>query len=298
MQGAVVRRQVFSAPGVLQGIVRSLRRNPVRPVALVLLVTIAGVMLVPFLWLLSSSLKSEGQIWVFPIQWVPKPVMWSNYVRALTYLPFGLYTMNTLFITIMTLLGVVLTSSLAGYAFARLRFPGREMIFYIVLSTMMLPYVVTLIPTYIIFKDLGWIDTFKPLIVPAFFGGGAFNIFLFRQFFRTIPQELLDAARIDGASELKIFGEIMVPLSSPVMATVAIFTFMGAWNDFLGPLIYLNSPNKLTVALGLANFKNLYSTNWNLLMAASAAMIMPIVALFFVAQRYFVKGIVLTGMKG
>ncbi|HOP56484.1 MAG TPA: carbohydrate ABC transporter permease, partial [bacterium] len=165
-----------------------------------ILCIIGFVMFIPFLWLVSSSLKPMEDIWVFPPKWIPNPPRWDNYYNALTYLPFGRYILNTLFITFMVLVGVLLTSSIAGYAFARLRFPGKDFIFYVLLSTMMLPYIVTLIPIYIMFKNLGWLDTYKPLIIPAYFGGGAFNIFLFRQFFMGIPQELVDSARIDGAS--------------------------------------------------------------------------------------------------
>lgn len=263
-----------------------------------ILCVIGFVMFIPFLWLVSSSLKPMEDIWVFPPKWIPNPPRWDNYYNALTYLPFVRYILNTLFITFMVLVGVLLTSSIAGYAFARLRFPGKDFIFYVLLSTMMLPYIVTLIPIYIMFKNLGWLDTYKPLIIPAYFGGGAFNIFLFRQFFMGIPQELVDSARIDGASEPSIFFRIIIPLSMPVVVTIAIFTFLGTWNDFMGPLLYLQSPQKLTVAVGLSYFRGMYSTQWNYLMAASTVMIIPPIILFLLAQRYFVRGIVLTGLKG
>ncbi len=256
------------------------------------------VMLLPFLWLLSTSLKEQQQIFRYPPEWIPSPVRWQNYPEALGQLPFGQFTLNTLVITCLTLAGVLLTSSLAAYGFARLRFPGRDLIFLVLLSAMMLPYAVIMIPQYILFRYLGWIDTFLPLTVPHFFGGGVFNIFLLRQFFRTIPADLTDAARIDGAGELRIYWQIMLPLAGPALATVAIFTFINSWNDFLGPLIYLSSHDKYTIALGLATFKGLYSTQWQYLMAASTVMIAPIIVLFFLAQRSFVQGIVMTGTKG
>lgn len=264
----------------------------------ILLMIGSALMMVPFLWLVSSSLKGPAQLWVFPPQWIPNPVKWSNYHEALTTLPFHIYFRNTILIVAFTLFGVLGSSSLSAYGFARLRFPGRDAIFMILLSTMMLPGVVLMIPQFIMFRNLGWIDTFKPLIIPHYFGGGAFNVFLLRQFFRSLPEELSDAARIDGCGEFKIYYRIILPLAKPALATIGIFTFMGTWNDFMGPLIYLNSPGKRTLALGLASFRSLYATHWNLLMAASTVMVIPIIILFFVAQRHFVQGIVLTGLKG
>ena len=269
-----------------------------RAIIWLLLVIGSALMMVPFLWLVSSSLKSPAQLWVFPPQWIPNPVKWSNYREALTTLPFHIYFKNTILIVTFTLFGVLGSSSLSAYGFARLRFPGRDAIFMILLSTMMLPGVVLMIPQFVMFRNLGWIDTFKPLIIPHYFGGGAFNVFLLRQFFRSLPEELSDAARIDGCGEFKIYYRIILPLAKPALATIGIFTFMGTWNDFMGPLIYLNSPEKRTLALGLASFRSLYATHWNLLMAASTVMVIPIIVLFFGAQRHFVQGIVLTGLKG
>ncbi len=269
-----------------------------RVVVWTLLVAGALVMLLPFLWLVSTSLKEQRQIFVYPPQWIPDPIRWQNYPEALTSLPFARYTLNTLIITSLTMIGVLLTSSLCAYGFARLRFPGRDLIFMVLLSTLMLPYAVIMIPQYIMFKYLGWIDTYLPLVVPFWFGGGIFNVFLLRQFFRTIPADLTEAARIDGASELRIYWRIMLPLAGPALAVVAIFTFINTWNDFLGPLIYLSSQTKYTMALGLASFKGLYATQWHYLMAASTVMVIPIIVLFFLAQRYFVQGIVMTGTKG
>ncbi len=268
--------------------------------SLVLLILLAGAvtMIVPFVWLVSTSLKPASQVWVFPPIWIPTPVQWVNYATALTTLPFHRYLLNTTVIVTAVLVGTLASASLSAYGFARLRFPGRDIVFMLLLSTMMLPPVVLMIPHFIMFRTLGWIDTFLPLTVPAFFGGGAFNVFLIRQFFRTLPEELSDAARIDGCGEFQIYYKIILPLAKPALATVGIFTFMATWNDFMGPLIYLNSPNNRTLALGLASFRGLYSTDWNLLMAASTAVVIPVVILFFVAQKYFVQGIVLTGMKG
>jgi multiple sugar transport system permease protein len=267
---------------------------------LVRLVLVVGalVMILPFLWLVSTSFKEQRQIFLYPPQWIPNPVRWQNYPEALTQLPFGRYTLNTLLITALTMVGVLLTSSLAAYGFARLRFPGRDLIFMVLLSALMLPYAVIMIPQYIMFKYLGWIDTYLPLVVPPWFGGGIFNIFLLRQFFRTIPADLIEASRIDGASELRIYGQIMLPLAGPALAVVAIFTFINSWNDFLAPLIYLSSQDNYTIALGLATFKGMYATQWHYLMAASTVMVMPIIVLFFLTQRYFVQGIVMTGTKG
>jgi multiple sugar transport system permease protein len=259
------------------------------------------IMLAPLAFLISSSLKTEVQVFQFPIKWIPNPVMWSNYIQALTDKPFLLYFKNTMIIVIFNQLAVLGTSSLCGYGFARIRFPGREFWFGVALATLMLPYYVVMVPQFILFTRLGWQNTFLPLIVPYFFGGGAFNVFLFRQFFRTIPEDFSDAARMDGCSEFGIFWRIFVPLSTPVFITVAIFTFLGSWNDFIGPLLYINSPDKFTIALGLAQYRSMLGvgrTRWDLLMAASMSMTIPIIVLFFVLQRYFIKGVVMSGIKG
>jgi ABC-type glycerol-3-phosphate transport system permease component len=264
----------------------------------VILIVGAIVMILPFVWLVSSSLKEENQIFQFPPVWIPDPVRWQNYTEALTYKPFNIYFMNTMIIVTLNMIAIVGTASLCAYGFARIKFPGRDFWFAIVLATMMVPYFVLMIPQFIIFSRLGWINTFLPLTVPFFFGGGAFNIFLLRQFFRTLPNELSDAARIDGCSELGIYWRIIMPLAKPALATVAIFTFLFSWNDFIGPLLYLSSPENFTVAIGLATFRSVMRTRWDLLMAASTAMILPVVLLFFFAQRYFIQGIVMSGIKG
>ena len=266
-----------------------------------LLLTAGGiVMMVPFAWLVSSSLKSPQDIFVIPPEWIPADPRWENYKEVMSKLPFLTYLRNTLIITIGALVGQVASASVSAYSFARLRWPGRDVIFAIILATIMVPYTVTLIPTFILFKQFGWIDTFLPLIVPYWFGGGAFNIFLLRQFFRTIPMELDESARLDGASSWRIFVEIVLPLSKPAIAVVTVFGFLSHWNDFFGPLVYLNSEDHRTLALGLTALQGLA---WgrdatHLVMAVSVIMIAPIIVLFFLAQRTFIEGIVLTGIKG
>lgn len=269
-----------------------------RYVTVALLLIMGTIMIAPFLWLVSSSLKSQVQIFQYPPDLIPNPVKFENYFNALTYKPFGLYLRNTLVIAGLNVIAVVFTSSFVAYGFARLRFPGRDFWFGIVIATLFLPYAIMIVPQFIMFSRLGWVDTFLPLTVPMFFGGGAFNIFLIRQFFRTIPEELADAARIDGCTEFGIYWRIMMPLARPALITVAIFTFLNAWNDLLGPIIFLRSPENFTVAAGLASFRSVQDVSWDLQLAASTAMIIPVVLLFFFAQRYFIKGIVMTGLKG
>jgi multiple sugar transport system permease protein len=261
----------------------------------------AILMFAPFAFLISSSLKEETQVFQFPIQWIPDPVRWMNYLEALTQKPFGLYFRNTMVIVIFNQIAILVTSSLVGYGFARIDFPGRNFWFGVALATMMLPYYVTMIPQFILFSRMGWTNSILPLIIPYFFGGGAFNVFLFRQFFKTLPEDLSDAARIDGCSEFEIYWRIFVPLSTSVFITVSIFTFLGSWNDFIGPLLYINSPEKFTIALGLATYRSMLGvgrTRWDLLMAASVTMTAPVVILFFIMQRYFIKGVVMSGIKG
>ena len=268
-----------------------------RTISYILLFAGSMVMAVPFIWLIRSSLMEPKQIFTFPPEWIPNPFVWSNYKNALTAAPFFTYFKNTMFIVIFVMAGTLLTSALSAYSFARFNWPGKKIMFYLLLSTMMLPYAVTIIPNFILWNWLGFINTPVPLIVPAWFGGGAFNIFLLRQFFMTIPRELDEAAIIDGANYFQIFFKILLPLIKSALAVIAIFTFMGTWNDFLGPLIYLSDSDKYTLAIGLAQFKGNYAAQWNYLMAASTVVIMPIIVLFFVCQKYFVQGITLTGMK-
>lgn len=262
------------------------------------LVAVAVVLLLPFAWMVSTSLKGNEAIFAIPPQWIPETVRWDNYAEVFERMPFLLYLRNTTVITVLTIIGTVLSSALVAYAFACLRWPGRDALFLFVIATMMLPLQVIMIPLFVLFKEFGWLNTYKPLIVPAFLGGGAFNIFLMRQFFMTIPTDLLDAARIDGAGEWTIFWRIAMPLAKPALVTVALLTFMFAWNDFLGPLIYLSDQAKNTLALGLALFTGQHQTDWGVLMAASIMMMAPVVLLFFFFQRYFIKGFTMSGLKG
>lgn len=254
--------------------------------------------LMPVLWMLSTSLKASGDVLLLPIKWIPNPPHWSNYRDALTAQPFGVFYRNTIIYTALAVIGETLSSAMVAYALARLRGPGHRVFFLIILSTMMLPWQVTLIPQFLLFRVLNWIDTLLPLIVPTFFGS-AFFIFLLNQFYLTIPDEMDDAARIDGANDFQIFSRIILPMSAPALATVAIMSFMHHWNNFLGPLIYLSSKDKLVVAVGLQRFTAAYgATRWDLLMAASLVALLPCILLFFFAQRYFIQGIVVSGLKG
>jgi len=262
-----------------------------------LVIGLLALFMGPFFWLVSTSFKTNEAMFRMPPQWVPNPVTLEHYRDALLTFPAVHYTGNTLTIVFFSTLGTLFSCSMAAYAFSRLRWPDRNLLFGILLATMMLPGVVTMIPVFILFSKLHWVDTFLPLIVPSFFGN-AFFIFLLRQFFLTIPEELLEAARLDGASEWRVFWQIILPLSKPALLTVMIFTILREWNDFMGPLIYLTSEEHRTLALGLAHLRGVQSTEWGLLMAASLLMVLPALALFFVTQRFFIEGIVMTGTKG
>jgi multiple sugar transport system permease protein len=258
----------------------------------------AALFLSPLLWMIITSLKDLGSVALFPPQWVPDPVVPQNYVDALTFMPFGRYFANTALFTLAAMVGDTLSAAFVAYGFAKLRAPGRDLLFLFVLSTLMIPFPATMIPQYLLFRQLGWLNSYLPLVVPTYFGS-AFNIFLMRQFYMGVPNDLIEAAKIDGCGYLRIFGRILLPLARPALAAVAILSFMYHWNDFLGPLIYLNSQDLYTVSVALANFTAAYgATPWNLLMAASAVAVLPCVVLFFLAQRYFIQGIVITGVKG
>jgi ABC-type glycerol-3-phosphate transport system permease component len=271
---------------------------------LVYLLVIIGALMcsLPFFWTISSSLKPISEIYNFPPTFWPNEIRWDNYSAVFTMAPFGRFILNTILVTGFAMLGQILAASAVAYGFARFRFPGRNALFFIVLATLMLPWQVTIVPTFLLFRQLGWINTFLPLIVPAYFGGGAFFIFLLRQFFLTIPKDLDEAAKIDGANSVHIFWNILLPLSKPALATVAIFSFIEHWNEFFGPLIYLNSPEKYTVSIGLRYFQaNPFvgdEPRESILMAASLIVAAPPLILFFLAQKYFVQGIVTTGLKG
>jgi multiple sugar transport system permease protein len=252
----------------------------------------------PLAWLLSTALKPDEQMAQWPPVWIPSPLVWSHFVDAWSSGNFGLYFVNTATITISATFGQVLTASMAAYGFTRLRFPGRNLLFSVLLATMMLPGVVTLIPTFILFKELRWLDSFKPLIVPAYFGGGAFFIFLLRQFFRTLPPEIFEQATIDGASNYRIYAQIVLPLAKPALATVAIFGFMSHWNDLMAPLIYINSPDKFTLTLGLRRYMGLTDVRFQEMMAMALLMTLPVLLVFFFFQQYFIEGVVMSGLKG
>jgi multiple sugar transport system permease protein len=256
------------------------------------------LILIPFYWMVSSSFKDPGMIFKTPPQWWPNPFLWKNYPDALQFMNFWGCLRNTMTITFFAMAGQILSSSIVAYGFARMRFPGRDLLFIVLLSTIMLPPQVTLIPIFKIFTTLGWYDTFKPLTVPAYFGGGVFFIFLLRQYYMTIPIEMDEAAKIDGAGTFGTFTKVILPQAKPVLATVAIFSFMANWNDFLGPLIYLSDPTKRTLALALWSFQGEHATDWHLLMAAATVVMLPLLILFFAAQRYFIQGVVISGVKG
>jgi multiple sugar transport system permease protein len=262
-----------------------------------ILIALSISFLAPFALMVSTSLKTEDRIFTDTIEWIPNPVRWQNYADALQSFPFLLYLRNTLFVCALVVVGTVLSSALPAYGFARLRWKGRDTLFLIMLATIMLPAQVTMLPVFVMFRTIGWTGTYLPLVVPPFFGS-AFAIFLLRQFFLTIPQELSDAARIDGCSEWRIFWQIIVPLSVPALATVALFAFIGAWTDFINPLVYLTDENTYTLAVGLQTFVGRHSSEWNLLMAAATVVTLPLMVVFFFTQRLFIEGITLTGIKG
>ena len=253
----------------------------------------------PLLWMISTSLKDDPQVYVVPPIWIPNPIRPLNYVEILTRRPMGLYFLNTMRYALPSAVGVLLSCAAVAYSFARIRWPGRDVLFSLCLATMMIPFQVTMIPLYITFKNLGWINTYLPLVVPAFFGN-AYYIFLLRQFFATIPEELSDAARVDGCSDARILLRIILPLSKPALAVVGLFQFMGAWNDYLGPLIYLSREEMFPLALGLQSLRASFQEKlvWPYMMAASTMMILPVILIFFLTQRVFIEGITVTGLKG
>lgn len=254
--------------------------------------------LLPFVWMIRSSLMDMNKIFVLPPIWIPKPFKFKNYLEAMTIVPFGRYFLNTLIILCLSLIGLLVTSVLAAFSFSRIKWRYRDLVFKLLLTSMMLPGAVTLIPTFIGWKTLGFYNTFVPLIVPAFLGGGAFNIFLLRQFFMSIPIELDEAAYVDGANYFKILSNVILPLSRSAIIVVVVFAFMSYWNDFFGPLIYLEDSSKFTLAIGLQQFQGSYNNQWHLLMAASTIVIIPEILVFLFGQKYFIEGIAITGLKG
>lgn len=256
----------------------------------------------PFLWALLTSLKLPIEIFVFPPSWFPETPQWTNYVEIFRQAPLALFFFNSATVTVIAGAGQILSAALVAYGFARFRFPGRDILFLVMLSTLMLPPQVTIIPTFLLFKALGWLDQLRSLYIPPWFGGGAFAIFLFRQFFLTLPREYDEAARIDGANSLWTFFRILAPLSIPVFVTMGIFSFLGSWNDFFGPLIFLNTTEKFTLALGLTYFQRVVSIGGrateHLMMAASMVMTLPCLLIFLLLQKYWIQGIVMSGIKG
>jgi multiple sugar transport system permease protein len=278
---------------------RFLRHTAPDVVSYTLLSLVGLLFFVPFLWLIITSLKPLGQVFTMPLTWIPHPIQWNNYHDALTHpgFPFLRFLQHSLYYSVFSTIGVTVASAMAAYAFARIPFRGRGFWFAVTLGTMMIPYVVTMIPTYIIFRWLNWVGSYKPLIIPSY-GGSAFFIFMLRQFMMTLPWDLSDAARVDGASELLILVRIMLPLMKPALLVVVVFNFMGCWNDFMGPIIYLNSSQLYPLSVGLFAFLTRSGRYWNLLMAASLVVTAPMVVVFFLAQEQFIEGITMTGLKG
>ena len=261
------------------------------------LIPAAIIFLLPFLWMLSTSLKTDAQLFAYPPIWIPNPIAWWNYPNTVTYITFFLYLRNTLIIAVSATIGELISCSLVAYSLARIRWPGRQILFIITVATLMLPFQVTLIPLFLVFKRLDWVGDFRPLIIPHFFGNGLY-IFLLRQFFMSIPMELSEAAKIDGASEFRIYWSIILPLSKAALATVAICELIARWRDYLGPLIYLSDQKLYVLSLGMYEYSSQYGREWGLLMAASVLITMPIILIFFFLQKTFVQGIALTGIKG
>jgi ABC-type glycerol-3-phosphate transport system permease component len=266
-------------------------------VAFLTILFFAILYVAPVYWMVITSLKTTPEVFQIPPAWWPEELQWHNYPDALAVFPFVRYAANTLRIAGPVAIGTTISSALVAYGFSRLRWPGRDYVFYLVLATLMIPTWVTLVPLYILFNDIGWVNTTRPLVVPSFFGD-AFSIFLLRQFFLRQPQDLVDAARVDGASHLRTFLEIILPLSRPALAVVALFSFINAWTDFFNPLIYLSNPDKYTLQLGLFNFFAQHFVNWPGFMAASVVVLAPVAILFFLTQKTFIEGITFTGLRG
>jgi len=260
------------------------------------LIVVGAFFLSPFLWMLSTSLKPNKELFLWPPRWIPSTLQWSNYPDAVNYIPFFTYLSNTMTITVLATLGVLFSCPLVAYSLARIPWKGAKPLFAITLIVMMLPYQVTMIPIFIAFKNFGWVGTSIPLWLPAFFGA-PFFIFLLRQFFMGLPKELEDAARIDGASELRIYWQIMLPLCRPALLTIALFQFMGSWTDYQGPLIYLSEESQYTLMLGMQAFKSQHGAEWQMMMAALVLITLPIILIYFLVQKAFIRGITFSGIK-
>lgn len=261
------------------------------------LILFAMGFLLPFFFLLSGSFKTSSELFSVPFRWLPEHITFENYKQVFTKIPFFRYLGNTVIIVVFNIIGSLISNSLIGYGFARLRWPGRDKVFMIVVATMILPYQVTLIPLYLMYTKIGWIGSFLPLTVPCFFGN-AFFIFLMRQFLVGIPKEITESAKIDGAGEFTIFLKLIMPISKPVLATVAIMSFMNSWKDFLGPLVFLGSDKLYTLSLAASMLRSNLNPNWELLLALGVVMVLPVLILFFVLQKYFIQGITMSGIKG
>ncbi len=263
----------------------------------ILIIALGALFIIPLLWMITVSFSTPEQTAQPAIRLIPDKLRFSNYATALTIMPFARYAWNTILVTFLAMIGGVFSSALVAYAFARLKAPGKNVLFALMLSTIMLPAMVTMIPMFVIFKSIGWYDTLLPLIVPSWFGSPVY-IFLVRQFFLTIPPDIEEAAEIDGCGPFRLFWQVMLPLSKPVLVSVAVFSFVAHWNDFMTPLIYLNSVENRTLALGLATFVDVWGVDIVSLMAASTAVLLPVLVIFFIAQKYFVQGVVMSGIKG
>ncbi|EQA3604874.1 carbohydrate ABC transporter permease [Enterococcus hirae] len=272
----------------------SVNRQTKKIVSYLLMTAIGLVLITPLLWMVFTSLKPMEEIVRYPPTFFPEKIVWQNYLDTITAFPFWRYARNTLLITVLVVFGNVLSNSFIAYGFAKLDFPGKKLMFALVLSTMMIPGFVTMIPQYVLFSKIGWVGTYLPLIVPSFFGN-AFNIFLMRQFYLSINDELIEAAEIDGANHFYIWSRLMLPLTKPALITIAIHSFNAAWNDFLGPLLYIQDQEKYTLQIGLQVFQNQATTQWNYLMAGATLVLIPTILMFFFAQRYFIEGMDLTG---
>ncbi len=273
-----------------------MKRRMTAAVSFLALILLGATMILPFLWMVSTSLMGELGVYRFPPRFLPGSLRWENFTEALTMQPFGRYFLNTAVVALVSVAGQLVFCSMAAYAFARVPFRGRNRLFSVYLGTMMIPAIVTVIPTFLMVSSFGWINTYWGLFSPSL--SSVWGIFLLRQFFQTIPRELEDAARIDGASDWKIFRSIILPLSKPALATLAIFSFMGTWKDFLWPLLVTNRSDMRTLEVGIASFSGLYQTDWPHQMAAAVVVMLPIVIVFIIAQRHFVRGITMTGIKG
>lgn len=268
-----------------------------RAALFIAMMVLAFLVFFPILWMFRSSFMSTVEMYRFPPQWLPSRLLTTNYVDALVRQPFAQYTINTLTILLPVMAGTLITCSLAAYAFARLDFPGRKMWFALTIASMLMPHAITLIPIYLMWTDFRLVNTYWPLIIPSWLGGGAFNIFLMRQFMMTIPRDLDEAATIDGAGRARILVQVLLPLIKPVLVVISIFTFLNVWNDFLGPLVYVNTQEKYTVAIALALFKSEYKVDWGMLMAACCVVALPPMFVFIFGQRYIIEGITMTGLK-